>query len=67
MVTKKRNRKGTTPRLRKPPNVLTARQEAFIREYLVDHNGQQAAIRAGYGVRSARSAASRLLTHDTWA
>ncbi len=63
-MVKKRDRKRTTPRLRKPPKELTPRQEAFIREYLVDHNGQQAAIRAGYGVRSARLAASRLLTHD---
>jgi phage terminase small subunit len=29
-------------------NKLTAKQEAFVREYLVDLNATQAAIRAGY-------------------
>jgi phage terminase small subunit len=32
---------------------LTARQSAFIREYLVDFNGAQAARHAGYSERSA--------------
>src|SRR5687768_8577770 len=40
---------------------LTPRQAAFVREYLVDLNGKQAAIRAGYGEASAEAAASRLL------
>jgi phage terminase small subunit len=40
---------------------LTPRQEAFVREYLVDLNGKQAAIRAGYSERSAESTASALL------
>jgi phage terminase small subunit len=35
--------------------------EAFIREYLIDLNGRQAAIRAGYSPFSARQTASDLL------
>lgn len=42
---------------------LTAKQVRFIDEYLVDANGTQAAIRAGYGVAGARVAAHRLLTN----
>lgn len=34
---------------------------AFANEYLVDFNGSAAAIRAGYGVKSAKVTASRLL------
>ncbi|WP_426751697.1 terminase small subunit [Myxococcus sp. Y35] len=40
---------------------LTAKQRAFVREYLVDHNGKQAAIRAGYSEHSAEVTASKLL------
>ncbi len=40
---------------------LTARQSAFKEEFLVDLNGKQAAIRAGYSKRSAEVTASRLL------
>ena len=43
---------------------LTAKQQRFIEEYVVDMNGTQAAIRAGYAPRSARVAASRLLIKD---
>lgn len=41
---------------------LNPRQAAFVREYLVDFNGKQAAIRAGYAAGSAEVQASRLLT-----
>ncbi|HSP41826.1 MAG TPA: terminase small subunit, partial [Luteolibacter sp.] len=41
---------------------LSAKQAAFCREYLVDLNGTQAAIRAGYSEKTARSQAGRLLT-----
>lgn len=34
-------------------NVMTPKQEAFVREYLVDLNATQAAIRAGYSQRTA--------------
>lgn len=43
---------------------LTARQERFVQEYLVDLNSTQAAIRAGYSERSARMHGSRLMTND---
>lgn len=36
-------------------NELTAKQRAFVREYLVDMNATQAAIRAGYSEASAYS------------
>lgn len=42
---------------------LTARQTAFVRYYLTDLNGTQAAIKAGYAPGSADSQASRLLTN----
>jgi phage terminase small subunit len=40
---------------------LNPKQTAFVREYLVDHNGTQAAIRAGYSKRTAGSQAYDLL------
>ncbi|XVJ69935.1 MAG: terminase small subunit [Rhizobacter sp.] len=40
---------------------LTAKQEAFVAEYLIDFNGNQAAIRAGFSERSARKTAYELL------
>lgn len=43
---------------------LTAKELAFCREYLIDLNATQAAIRAGYNERSARQVAHRLLTKD---
>lgn len=42
---------------------LTAQQKAFIREYIKDNNGTQAAIRAGYSKKTARQQATRLLAH----
>jgi phage terminase small subunit len=40
---------------------LTPKQEKFCHEYLVDMNGTQAAIRAGYSVKTANEQASALL------
>ncbi len=42
---------------------LKGKQERFCQEYLVDRNGTQAAIRAGYSENSARQQASRMLTN----
>lgn len=42
---------------------LTQRQEMFCREYLVDLNGTQAAIRAGYSPKTANEQATRLLAN----
>jgi phage terminase small subunit len=41
---------------------LTAKQQLFIQEYLVDLNAAQAAARAGYSGKSVREIGSRLLT-----
>lgn len=43
-----------------PPR-LTARQQRFVEEYLVDLNATKAAVRAGYSSQGADAAASRLL------
>ena len=42
---------------------LTAKQAAFVREYLIDLNATQAAIRAGYSEKTAQPASSRLLSN----
>lgn len=42
---------------------LSDRQARFVDEYLLDANGTQAAIRAGYGAAGARVTAHRLLTN----
>ena len=42
---------------------LTARRQRFVEEYLLDLNGSQAAIRAGYSEQTATMQASRLLTN----
>lgn len=42
-------------------STLTAKQQAFVDEYLVDLNATQAAIRAGYNPKTARSISSELL------
>ncbi len=42
---------------------LNRQQELFCQEYVVDYNGAQAAIRAGYKKENARKQASRLLTN----
>ena len=43
---------------------LKKRYELFCQEYVVDYNGTQAAIRAGYKEKSARQQASRLLASE---
>ena len=42
---------------------LSLKRIRFVQEYLVDQNGSAAAVRAGYGPRSAKVTASRLLTN----
>ncbi|NNC01881.1 terminase small subunit [Corallococcus exiguus] len=62
-------RKPSTRPDRKTPagesraRALTANQERFVQEYLVDLNGKQAAMRAGYSERSAEVTASKLLSN----
>lgn len=42
---------------------LTAKQQRFCDEYLIDLNATQAAIRAGYSKKTAAQTAARLLTN----
>lgn len=42
---------------------LTAKQQHFVKEYLIDLNATQAAIRAGYSPKTAEQQASRLLSN----
>ena len=42
---------------------LTPKQELFVREYLVDRNATQAAIRAGYSKKTANQQGARLLAN----
>lgn len=42
---------------------LTDKQQRFADEYLIDLNATQAAIRAGYSVKTATEQAARLLTN----
>jgi phage terminase small subunit len=41
---------------------MTPKQAQFVEEYLIDLNGTQAAIRAGYSAKTANRAASELLS-----
>jgi len=45
----------------KSEQILTPKAEKFCNEYLIDLNGTQAAIRAGYSKKTAQQMASRLL------
>ena len=40
---------------------INPKRQAFCREYVVDHNGTQAAIRAGYSKKTASTQADQLL------
>ena len=42
---------------------MNAKQKRFAEEYSVDHNGAQAAIRAGYSARTAKQTASRMMAN----
>lgn len=42
---------------------LTPKQQAFVREYLIDLNAAQAAVRAGYSAKTAKEQGARLLTN----
>lgn len=46
-----------------PTVKLSVKHEAFVKEYLVDLNATQAAIRAGYSADTAKQQGSRLLTN----
>jgi phage terminase small subunit len=42
---------------------LSAKRQRFVDEYCIDFNGTQAAIRAGYSIKSANEQAARLLAN----
>lgn len=42
---------------------LNDKQQKFVREYLIDYNATQAAIRSGYSAKTAAAQAARLLTN----
>ena len=44
------------------PSRLTPKQEAFVREYMIDLNATQAAIRAGYSEKTANRIGAENLT-----
>ena len=51
----------STGNTREVRSALTAKTEVFCREYLIDLNATQAAIRAGYSAKTAYSIGQRLL------
>ena len=42
---------------------MTEKQKRFVEEYLIDLNATQAAIRAGFSVRTANEQGSRMLAN----
>lgn len=44
--------------------VLTDKQKKFCKEYVIDYNGTQAAIRAGYSEKTAKVQACQLLREE---
>lgn len=46
------------------PKLANEKHERFCQEYLIDLNATQAAIRAGYSEKSARTTAARMLAND---
>lgn len=66
MVVRGRGNGGQTRGMKQPTKTaadkpLAPRQQRFVDEYLIDLNGTQAAIRAGYSARSAAVTAATLL------
>ncbi|WEL96980.1 terminase small subunit [Delftia tsuruhatensis] len=59
---KRPSRKASKGDIGTIPQALTARESRFVDEYLVDLNATQAAIRAGYSAKTARSIACENLT-----
>lgn len=49
----------------RPDGKTTPKRERFIAEYLLDHNGKAAAIRAGYSEKTAAKIAHELLQQPT--
>lgn len=49
------------PKPEKKPKPISAKQKAFVAEYLLDRNATQAALRAGYAESGAATQGARLL------
>ena len=47
----------------KPDNLLSPKREMFCREFVIDFNATQAAIRAGYSKKTAQEQSTRLLSN----
>ena len=60
-TTKKAVKKTVRKKAVKISNKLSPKQALFCKEYLVDLNGKQSAIRAGYAPKTAEITASKLL------
>lgn len=59
------NNFGKMPAEKSEKSGLSPKRLRFCQEYLVDLNGTQAAIRAGYSPRSANEQAARMLAQDS--
>lgn len=57
------NKKETKEKKEHPIQNLNDKQKSFCEEYIIDLNATQAAVRAGYSEKTARQAASRMLSH----
>jgi phage terminase small subunit len=55
--------KAVAPKTKNDVGSLNDRQRAFAREYILDHHGHHAAIRAGYSTKAAYNAATTLLAN----
>lgn len=55
--------KKKSAKLEKEEKELTPKQADFVREYLIDLNATQAAIRAGYSAKTAQEQSARLLSN----
>lgn len=55
--------KGNAGKSKGAANILTAKQRNFCKQYVIDFNGTQAAVRAGYSKKTAKEQATRLLTN----
>jgi phage terminase small subunit len=61
-MTKKEALKKARAKRKPETHKLTAQQEKFCHEYLIDRNATQAAIRAGYSIKTAQEQSSQLLS-----
>ena len=61
-ASKKKSKKKAKNIADKPKTVFTAKKKRFAEEYLIDLNATQAAIRAKYSKKTAKSQGQRLLT-----